>query len=114
MIGKAFEMAGNESRLPSLDEEGWSAASDEEEVREREAIRFCTCGCCDDDNETAFFRLAPDDEDSGVAMGDEPVDSRRVEPDLHRRSLCFLGRRFLVHMGKKERGSQKSFSKNKS
>ena len=51
-------------------------------MREREAIRFCTCGCCDDDSETAFFRLAPDDEDTGVAMGDEPVDSRRVEPDL--------------------------------
>ena len=89
-------MAGNESRLPSLDEEGWSAASDEEEVREREVIRFCTCGCCDDDSETAFFRLAPDDEDSGVAMGDEPVDSRRVEPDLGG-VYAFVGRHFLVH-----------------
>ena len=56
-----------------------------EEVREREAMRFCTCGCCDDDSETAFFRLAPDDDDDdncGVAIGDDPVDSRRVEPDL--------------------------------
>ena len=76
------------SRLPSLDEDGCSVASDEEEVREREAIRFCTCGCCDDDSETAFFRLAPDDNEEdaanadGVAMGDEPVDSRRVDPDL--------------------------------
>ena len=55
-------------------------------MRERDAIRFCTCGCCDDDSETAFFRLAPDDDEdanaAGVAMGDEPVDSRRVDPDL--------------------------------
>ena len=78
-------LVGNEfDRLASLDEEGCSVASDEEEVREREAIRFCTCGCCDDDSETAFFRLAPDDDDDncGVAIGDDPVDSRRVEPDL--------------------------------
>lgn len=59
--------------------EGWSVASDEEEARgEREPIRFCTCGGCDDESEAAFFRL----EDADVAAGDEPVDSRRVDPDL--------------------------------
>ena len=73
--------------------EGWSVASDEEEARgEREPIRFCTCGGCDDESEAAFFRL----EDADVAAGDEPVDSRRVDPDLREVLISILvGSRFI-------------------
>ena len=61
-------------------------------VRERDATRLGTCGGgCDDDSEAAFFRLDPDDDEDEegppptaavVVVWKDPVDSRRVDPDL--------------------------------
>ena len=58
-------------------------------VRERDATRLGTCGGgCDDESEAAFFRLAPDDEEeegpppTAAVVWKDPVDSRRVDPDL--------------------------------